>query len=221
MPSKQTIYPFVVSMTGSEWDAIIDNLNGTERMPEPMLSRLMKKCLVVLNEEGSPRLFDPVAECVRFVSNATAIASVECPSARANESDITIFFLENRHIIATRYLDGSRADFLLSEADETPLEAIMQLAGEVSAPGICEEKFLSAENLLPQWFDENQPFFRFTIQLENVPNSQKVYAYFPRTSGGAWLIRSTSQGARQGDASAMLEKLKSYLEAELEPLKKI
>lgn len=214
MSGNHTIYPLVVSMSGDEWDAIIDNLNSKERMPEPMLARLMKKNFVVINEDGNPRLFDPVADCVRFVSNATAIVSVECPSAKENKSTITIFFLKNRHIIATRYIDGSRVDFLLSEANETPLETIMNLANEVDAPGTCNESFISAENLPPKVFDETRPFIRITIQIENVTNSQKVFAYFPRIGGGSWLFRSTSNGARQGESLIILPKLREYLEEE-------
>lgn len=220
MPGKQTIYPFVVSMTGAEWDAIINNLNGSEQMPDSMLDQLLKKSLVVLNEASKPRLYDPVAECVRFVSLAKAVAAVECPSAVENSSAINIFFLGDRHMVATRQLDGSRVDFMLSEADETPLELLMILAQEVTAPGECREEFLPDEKLPPELLGQNIPLFRVTLQLENVPNSQKVFALMPRNGGGCWLFRSTSLGARQGSSTAMLAKLRSYLTPELEQIRK-
>ena len=220
MPGKQTIYPFVVSMTGAEWDAIINNLNGSEQMPDPMLEQLLKKNLVVLNEANKPRLYDPVADCVSFVSLAKAVGAVECPSAAEHDSAIHIFFLENRHMVATRQLDGSRVDFMLSEADETPLELLMILAQEATAPGECREEFVPDEKLPPELLEQNTPLFRITLQLENVPNSQKIFALMPRNGGGCWLFRSTSPGARQGNSAALLAKLRRFLTSELEEIKK-
>jgi hypothetical protein len=67
-------------------------------------------------------------------------------------------------------------------------------------------------------FEENLPFFRFTIQISNSPENQRIYAFLPRSNGGAWLIRNTSQGVRMGNANTMLAKLKFFLENELTSL---
>ena len=215
----RTIYPFVVSMAGREWDALIHNLNEEADIPENVMDSLRKKRIVILDESGAPRLFDPVSVCVDCVSNAQTVASVECPTAALNHSAITVFFYGRWHIFATRDMEGeNRLDFLLSEADASPLESFMELAQDVAAPGTCEERFLPSEKITAETFNPQASFFRCTFLNTDDPEDSRVYALYPRSEGGAWLARSGSNGARQGELSAMLARLRQYLQEELNSL---
>jgi len=225
---ESTLYPFVVSISGDEWDAIVENLNGTEEMPPEMVSRLVKKGVILVNEEADElRLCDSIAECVRFVSEPMCIATIECPAAINDEMDFTIFFSNDRHIIATRSLDPKkRIDFLISEYGVTPLDAVMKLAEDLQIEGDCTEQFFQSKSLPVEYFDDTVPYFRVILGTDGDKDNDKIYAYYPRKEGGGWIIHNTrlggdnardmNPGARQGGRNTLLNHLRSLLKVEFD-----
>lgn len=223
MSITDTQYPIVVSMSGAEWDSLIKNLGEDEELDTEILYSLRSKRIIVPTRDEQYRLSDPVADIVRIVSGSEATVSIECPSARRNESTVFMFFHEGDHVLATRKGDDSRLDFLLAELGESPLSTFLKLASEIRIDGDCDAACYVDETPADFSFSEEEPFVRISFEREGTEGG--VCALFARKDGGAWLLQGDTEHDRVilrcGDCQHILACISDFLEEMIEKVLRI